>query len=110
MGELKEHLEGLSMEEALEECGQTIEAIQFLAERLSQHHPATIWIGFGMQRNKNGGQNIREVNAFAAMTGNIGKKGSGVQFGKQTTDKFTFQILNYFQDQETKWDPIDRYE
>ncbi|WP_428908030.1 molybdopterin-dependent oxidoreductase [Niallia sp. Krafla_26] len=93
--ELKEHLQGLSMEAALAECGQSIEAIQFMAERLSKHQPVTMWIGFGMQRNKNGGQNIRAINALAALTGNIGKKGSGVQFGQRETDQFTYQILNH---------------
>ena len=75
------------MEDALKDCGQNIEAIQFLAERFSQQIiQLTVWIGFGMQRNQNGGQNIRAINALAAITGNIGKKGSGVQFG-QASDR-----------------------
>jgi anaerobic selenocysteine-containing dehydrogenase len=100
--ELKEHLQKLSMDEALRECGQSMEAIQFLAERLSQHKPVTIWIGFGMQRNLKGGQNVRAISSLAAMTGNIGIKGSGVQFGQRSTQKFTFQILNYFQNDVDK--------
>ena len=100
--QLKEHLQGISMEAALAECGQTIEAVQFMAERLSQHNPATIWIGFGMQRNKNGGQNIRAVNALAALTGNIGKKGSGVQFGHSATEHFSYQILNHTRSDEAE--------
>jgi len=99
--ELKEHIGQLSMEDALQECGQSMEAIQFLAERLGKHGPVFIWIGFGMQRNQKGGQNIRAINALAAMTGNIGKKGSGVQFGQRSTEKkFTFHILNYFQNSD----------
>ena len=107
--ELKEHIENLSMEDALKDCGQNMEAIQFLAERFSQQKPATVWIGFGMQRNRNGGQNIRAINALAAITGNIGKKGSGVQFGRQATDNFTYQILNYHQiyDDQKGIRPID---
>lgn len=93
--ELNDYLEQLSMEEALQQCGQTMEAVQYLAERLSKHSPAFIWIGFGMQRHQNGGQNIRAINALAAMTGNIGRKGSGVQFSQRTTWKFTYNILNY---------------
>ncbi|KGM45561.1 molybdopterin oxidoreductase [Neobacillus niacini] len=95
--ELKEHIQQFSMDDALRECGQSIGAIQYLAERLCRDKPVTIWIGFGMQRNMNGGQNVRAINSLAAMTGNIGIKGSGVQFGKRTTEKFTFQILNYLQ-------------
>lgn len=92
--ELINHLQSLSMDEALAQCGQTIEAIQFLAESFCKNRPAFVWIGFGMQRHQNGGQNIRAINALAAMTGNIGVKGSGVQFGQRSTWKFTYNILN----------------
>jgi anaerobic selenocysteine-containing dehydrogenase len=93
--ELKQYIGQYSMEEALQQSGQTIEAVQFLAERLGKMKPAFIWLGFGMQRHQNGGQNIRAVNALAAITGNIGQKGSGVQFGQQTSWKFTNQILKH---------------
>lgn len=106
--ELLEHLVQYSMEEALEQSGQTIEAIQFLAESLATSKPAFIWLGFGMQRNKNGGKNIRAISALAAMTGNIGRKGSGIQFGQRDTWKFTYNILNYKpQNKETGIRSID---
>ena len=92
---LIDNLNQLSMEEALQQCGQSMEAIGYLAQSLSKHRPSFIWIGFGMQRHQNGGQNIRAINALAAMTGNIGLKGSGVQFGQRATWKFTYNILNY---------------
>jgi anaerobic selenocysteine-containing dehydrogenase len=95
--ELKDHIQSLSMEEALAQCGQTIEAIEFLAKSISNEKPAYIWIGFGLQRHRNGGQNIRAINALVAMTGNIGSKGSGVQFGQRSTWKFTYNILKYKQ-------------
>lgn len=98
--ELMKHIQKFSMDDMLRECGQSFEAIQYLAERLCQHKPVTIWIGFGMQRNMNGGQNVRAINSLAAMTGNIGNKGSGVQFGQGATEKFNFQILKYFQNDE----------
>lgn len=91
--ELIEFLRHSSMEEALKQCGQTMEAIQFLAESLSKNKPAYIWVGFGMQRHQNGGQNIRAINALAAITGNLGRKGSGVQFGQRATWKFSYNIL-----------------
>ncbi|MFC4799589.1 molybdopterin-dependent oxidoreductase [Neobacillus sp. GCM10023253] len=91
--ELTEYLRHSSMEEALKQCGQTIEAIQYLAEVLSKNKPAYFWVGFGMQRHQNGGQNIRAINALAAITGNLGRKGSGVQFGQRATWKFSYNIL-----------------
>lgn len=93
--ELQKHLEQYSMEDALKQCGQSMEAVQFLAERMANDKPTFIWLGFGMQRNKHGGKNIRAINALAAITGNVGKKGSGVQFGQRATWKFTYNILNY---------------
>ena len=49
-----------------------------------------------MQRHRNGGHNIRAINALAAITGNIGRQGSGAQFGQRATWKFTYHILNPF--------------
>lgn len=93
--ELKEYIAQISMEEALQQCGQTIDCISLLAEALGKEKPTYIWIGFGMQRHQNGGQNIRAINALAAITGNIGQKGSGVQFGQRASWKFTYNILNH---------------
>ncbi|WP_066303729.1 molybdopterin-dependent oxidoreductase [Bacillus sp. FJAT-29814] len=92
---LTEYLNDCSMEEALHQCGQTMEVIQFLAEQLTKNKPAYIWAGFGMQRHQNGGQNIRAINALAAITGNLGRKGSGVQFGQRASWKFSYSILNH---------------
>lgn len=106
--ELKAHIEQYSMEDALQQSGQTLEAIEFLAENMAKEKPAFIWLGFGMQRHQHGGKNIRAINALAAMTGNIGKKGSGVQFGQRATWKFTYNILNYLpSNQETGIRTID---
>lgn len=93
--ELKEQIQQYSMDDCLEQCGQSIEAIRLLAESIALNKPAFIWLGFGMQRNQAGGQNIRAINALAAITGNIGRKGSGVQFSQRATWKFTYNILNY---------------
>lgn len=93
--ELVAHLQQLSMEEALKQSGQTLEAIQFLAKTIAVEKPVFIWLGFGMQRHKSGGNNIRAILALAAMTGNIGKEGSGVHFGQMETGKFVYNILQY---------------
>ncbi|MBR9729545.1 molybdopterin-dependent oxidoreductase [Shewanella intestini] len=37
-------------------------------------------IGYGMQRNLNGGRMVRAIPTLAAITGNIGKKGAGVVY------------------------------
>ncbi len=47
------------------------------AEYIMSHSPVTINAGFGMQRYTNSGQSMRAMIAILAVTGNIGKPGSG---------------------------------
>lgn len=42
--------------------------------------PATILVGWGMQRRANGGGIVRALDALAAVTGNVGIPGAGVSF------------------------------
>ncbi len=60
-----------------ETCGIPINQIELLAGALGSIKPATINAGYGMQRYTNGGQTIRALIALCAITGNIGKPGSG---------------------------------
>lgn len=62
--------------------------IEQLARRYATSRPANIWAGFGLQRHCNGGQTIRSIDALAALTGNIGLPGGGVQFAHTDTWKF----------------------
>lgn len=45
--------------------------------------PGTILLGYGMQRYANGGANIRLIDALAALAGNIGAAGGGVNYAHQ---------------------------
>lgn len=89
------YLAKYDLEGAAAACGQEIRAIEFLAEMLGTTKPAFIWVGFGLQRHRNGGQNFRAINALAALTGNIGKPGGGVNFAHLATWKFNYNILKY---------------
>ncbi len=53
------------------------EQVRELARLFAQIRPATISAGFGMQRYTNSGQTMRAILALLAITGNIGKPGSG---------------------------------
>ncbi|MDR1603697.1 MAG: molybdopterin-dependent oxidoreductase [Gracilibacteraceae bacterium] len=49
-----------------------------LAVELSAERPALIYIGYGMQRYGNGTNTVRAIDALAAVTGNIGRRGGGI--------------------------------
>ncbi|MGD8188492.1 molybdopterin-dependent oxidoreductase [Brevibacillus ginsengisoli] len=96
--ELKEYVDSFPMEEALAKCGQTLEAIKELSNQLIKGSPVFIWTGFGLQRHVHAGQCIRAINALAAITGNIGRKGSGVHFANDPQWKFTSNVMKHFPD------------
>lgn len=51
--------------------------INEIADLFGAFSPVTISAGFGMQRYRNSGQSMRAIIALLAITGNIGKRGSG---------------------------------
>lgn len=55
------------------------ESARDLARRLREG-PATILVGWGMGRRKNGGAIVRALDALGAITGNVGVPGAGVSF------------------------------
>ncbi|WP_338823202.1 Putative dimethyl sulfoxide reductase chain YnfE [Moorella humiferrea] len=81
----QEYLAGLDVRELEEVTGLSWKSICRLAEEYASHKPAAVWIGFGMQRHINGGQNIRAITALAAMTGNLTEEGGGVYYGRPGT-------------------------
>ena len=83
-----DYVSSLNITELTTDSGVSIDTITFLAEMINTIHPMYIWIGFGLQRHINGGYNMRAIHALAAMTGNIGYRGSGVNYFHKTTWKF----------------------
>ncbi|MBS3733203.1 MAG: molybdopterin-dependent oxidoreductase [Desulfobacterales bacterium] len=64
------------MQWAAENSGIPQQQIVAVAEEFATAKPATIWIGYGLQRHVNGGATVRSIDALAAMTGNVGKTGA----------------------------------
>lgn len=83
----------ITVEWAAEKTGVPVEVIKRLAEEFSAADPATIWIGYGMQRHVNGGANVRSIDALVAMTGNIHKPGGGARYGHLHTWGFNYHAL-----------------
>ena len=82
----------ITVEAAAEQSGVPAEVIKQLAEEFAKADPATIWIGYGMQRHTNGGTNVRAIDAIAAMTGNIGIEGGGARYGHSRHGDLTITL------------------
>jgi len=71
-------------------------SIEELAKILVEHRPVALWKGMGLQRYTNGGQNIRAINALAALAGCLGSSGGGLYYASlQTWDLFNFHARNW---------------
>jgi anaerobic selenocysteine-containing dehydrogenase len=88
------YLDSLNLDSLAAECGQSLATITLLANLIVERKPVFIWAGFGLQRHCNGGQNLRAIDALAALIGNIGKPGSGVHYAHLETWDFTYHILH----------------
>lgn len=90
------YIKSIELDDLLQECGLKTDILDAIAENFIKGKNTIIWIGFGFQRNVNGGQNIRAINALMAMTGNIGKKGSGVMYAQMESWDFSNRITKYY--------------
>ncbi len=79
-------IEDLDIEKISKEVGIYVKDINELAKIYSKG-PVMTFLGLGMQRYGNGGNSIRAIDALGAISGNIGKKGGGVQFANLAVGK-----------------------
>lgn len=63
--------------------GVSAREIEQVAMIYANSMPSAIFLGYGLQRYANGGQTIRAINALAAITGNLGIPGGGVNYAHQ---------------------------
>ncbi len=66
------------LERTAAECGIPTEQIETFAALISTTSPAMLRIGWGLERNRNGGSGCVGVLSMWAVTGNFGVRGSGV--------------------------------
>jgi molybdopterin guanine dinucleotide-containing S/N-oxide reductase-like protein len=85
----------VTLEWASQTTGIPVNAIIELASGYATTKPSMIWIGYGMQRHINGGQNVRAIDALAAITGQIGVLGGGVQYGHLVTWGFNYHVMSF---------------
>lgn len=81
--EFKHQLEQYSLAHLLQPTGLSERELYELTELYTKTGPSSIILGYGLQRYPNGGNNIRYIDAVAAITGNIGVAGGGVSYANQ---------------------------
>jgi anaerobic selenocysteine-containing dehydrogenase len=80
----------ITLEWASEKTGVPVGVIERLAREYAAAKPASIWIGYGMQRHINGGAAVRSIDALAAMSGNIGVVGGGANYAQLDSWGFNY--------------------
>lgn len=84
----RQHAAEFSPERAAAISGISREIIIALAERYAGCKPASIFVGYGLQRCRNGGNAVRAIDALGAISGNIGVAGGGVNYGHEIRDRY----------------------
>ena len=72
----------VDVEERARRADVTLQEVHALAHAIARDRPATIYTGIGLQQYSHGGEVIAHISSLAALTGNIGVPGGGVNFGR----------------------------
>lgn len=81
------YLESLNYEELFEVCGSNIDSVKSFVGLLN-NKPATIYIGFGVQRYNRGGVTVRAIDMLGALSGIIGISGGGVNYANKVYGEY----------------------
>ena len=99
---LFEQAQTWSLEQAAEVSGVPAQSIQQLAEIYAKSEPALIRCGWGLERNRNGGQAVAAVLALPALLGKFGVRGGGYAMSNSGAYSFERQQLLGDMDEETR--------
>ncbi len=86
--------EEVTLEYASEVTGVPQEGIREVAA-FYREKPCSTWVGFGLQRYSNGGQNIRCIDALVALSGNHQLKGGGLYYNNLVEGLFKHSLMNF---------------
>lgn len=76
--EIRESLKDFDLSEAEEVTGVSVDLIREAARMYSSSTPASIFYAMGVTQHAHGTDNVLAITNLALLTGNVGKKGSGV--------------------------------
>ncbi len=88
-----ELIDSFSMKEISEKCGLEQRIVERLGRTYGEQRPASIFLGYGINKWIHSPEMIRLIDALGAITGNIGASGGGVNHGFQTRRLFDLQVL-----------------
>lgn len=80
--EYKLYLSNLNLNELCERAGVTEEVVSFLVDKYTELY-STILLGYGLQKYTHGGNTISLIDTLAAITGQIGVSGGGVNYANK---------------------------
>jgi anaerobic selenocysteine-containing dehydrogenase len=86
--------EKVTLEETSDVTGLPLEGIHELAS-FYREKPCATWVGFGLQRYSNGGQNIRCIDALVVLSGNHQLRGGGLYYNNLEDGIFKKGLLNF---------------
>ncbi|HEY7326680.1 MAG TPA: molybdopterin oxidoreductase family protein [Gemmataceae bacterium] len=78
--------------------GLPAEDIIRLARLYGTLEPALIKIADGINRNRNGGQNVRAICALPALTGQYGMRGGGLSYSTSDYGRWNGEAINHWSD------------
>ncbi|MFM2436374.1 MAG: putative dimethyl sulfoxide reductase chain YnfE precursor [Actinomycetota bacterium] len=79
-----------SLEDASNICGISLDMVRELAELIATVKPAVLRMGYGPERNRNGGSSVLAVLGLWVVAGNFGTRGSGIL--ASTSDGFSVNV------------------
>jgi anaerobic selenocysteine-containing dehydrogenase len=82
-----------SLERASSEAGVDEAAVRLLADRYADASPAVVRCGWGLERNRNGGQAVAAVLAMPALLGKFGVRGGGYTLSNSGAGKLRSEDL-----------------
>jgi anaerobic selenocysteine-containing dehydrogenase len=90
--EFRQLLDSHTLESLATHCGIAVDAIQSLAREYATTKPASIQLGWGLNKYKASAEIFRCVDALAAICGQIGVAGAGVTHGFDTQRLFDKRV------------------
>lgn len=84
---INEYLKSLDYNELYMLSGTEWETVMRFAETIV-NKPATIYVGYGVQRYLNGGATVRSIDMLGALSGSIGIPGGGVNYANRVYSSY----------------------
>ena len=86
--EFRESILRVPLEELCRKCDVSPSDVESIFECYRKEEPTATLVGWGLQRYRFGGENLRFINALALISGNVGRSGGGSYFNISSRRNF----------------------